>query len=385
MTAVLYSLCAGVAFVAFAWKLRRVVRSGFEPAQIWLAGVFFTFAWTYGVILPGVWYPLSEAFGLPNVSGLLSHLGVVFGITCQQVVVLHLAHERAVAWRKAAPRMLAMCGVAATMIVLFLVAGDFDVDHPTDFAVTKAASNPWYLSLYLGAYATAQIDTTRLVWRFRRAASSVWLRRGLGLVVASSVLLGIYILGRAAGVVAGLLGSTGHAWEPITALAVTAGSIVYLVAWILPDVGPRLSALWMWLDTFRAHRELAPIHRDLTARVPDVVLDVPADRRTRLYRVLVEIRDAQWQLRTWMDPAVTREATERATAAGLTGDELAAVVEAAQLRAALRAKELDQRPGAHVDMPNRSAPEDLLAELAHQRRLAYHYQHSPVVTAAAAV
>ncbi|WP_398860974.1 DUF6545 domain-containing protein [Streptomyces noursei] len=77
---------------------------------------------------------------------------------------------------------------------------------------------------------------------------------------------------------------------------------------------------------------------------PVLALDSGADLRTRLYRLAVEIRDAQWALRLWMRPEVASEARLMGEAAGLKDDDLAAAIEAAQLRAAIAAKSAGASP-----------------------------------------
>ncbi|GAB3505919.1 MAB_1171c family putative transporter [Amycolatopsis cihanbeyliensis] len=400
MTSIVYPVCAAVAVVAMLYRL-RVLRRERSAAQWGLAGIYFFTACVWAVMLPGFWQPFSDVFGLPNVSGLIAQLAVILVVACQQIVLLHLSYNATTAQRKAVPRLCALCLALLIMIVLFIRAAEGMGQHPTDFAVTKAAVNPWYLTVYLTAYAVGQIDVARLCWRYRAIAPTVWLRRGLMVLVASVGILVIYLAGRFADIIAGLMGYTGHAWEPIVVIAVGSGSIVQLTAWILPDVGPRLSEAWAWLDRRRAYRQLLPLHDELTRHVPQVVLHVggaptrndgaPAiyrhrnvDRRTRLYRLIVEIRDAQWALRVWMAPVVREAATQHAVAAGLRGDQAAAAIEAAQLRAALHAKTTHQQPSTHVSSPKTVEPEDLVAELAFQRKLARHFQPSAIVVAALA-
>ena len=91
-----------------------------------------------------------------------------------------------------------------------------------------------------------------------------------------------------------------------------------------------------------------------------------ATPRARLHQAVVEIRDAVLALRPYWDRRVLEAARRQADAAGLTGEDRAASVEAAVLAAALRAKaagapalggggtlEWQHRPGR--DLPSEAA------------------------------
>ncbi|GAA3116661.1 MAB_1171c family putative transporter [Streptomyces echinatus] len=376
MNSILYPACALVSLLALVFKL-RVIRTDRSPTQLGLVGNFFFLFVTFTVSTPAVWIAISRAVGIVNFSGLLSQSTVILSAACQQLVLLHLSHTRDVAWRKAVPRLAALATVLVGMVALFFTATSAG-ENPGDFALTRAKYYPAYIALYLLGYAANQIDIGVMGWRYAKIAPTPWLRRGLWLVAASLPFGMIYTGCRVADIVAGQFGTTGHPWEPIAQLAI-AGTVLKTVGWTLPDWGRYLGAVREWFELRRTHRELAPLHRAVTAQVPEPVLalDDGADLRTRLYRRLVEIRDAQWALRTWMDPAVADAARRRATAAGLADDDLAAVVEAAQLKDALQAKARDRRPEALTSTPRIAQPQDLAAELVFQRKLARAFAESP--------
>ncbi|MEW2579283.1 MAB_1171c family putative transporter [Streptomyces syringium] len=379
LNSVMYPTCAAVNLLAFLYKA-RVLRVDRSPAQWALAGNFFIPFLIFTVSTPAVWVATSEAVGIRNFSGLFTQSCVMLLTACQQLVLLHLTYERKVAWRKATPRLIGIGATVLVMVTLFSVATELH-ERPTDFALSRAQFYPAYLTVYLIAYAWNQIDVCILCWRYANIAPTPWLRRGLRLVALTLPAGLLYAGCRAADIVAGQFGTTGHAWEPIVPIAVTVNTIGKTAGWTMPDWGRSLSALWARIDLRRAHGELRPLHRILTAQVPEPVLELEpdADRRTRVYRTVIEIRDAQWALRTWMDPAVADTARARAADAGLTGDDLAATVEAALLAAALRAKEQDSRPAAHASTPLAAEPQDLAAELSFQRTLARAFATSPVV------
>jgi hypothetical protein len=83
-----------------------------------------------------------------------------------------------------------------------------------------------------------------------------------------------------------------------------------------------------------------PLRSALSGAIPEAMSVVPSARRAvrfRLYQRVIEIRDAALILRPYRDPEVASAATRVARAAGLSGGELAATVEAAVLASAVRA------------------------------------------------
>ncbi|MEV6564798.1 MAB_1171c family putative transporter [Streptomyces kronopolitis] len=384
MNSVLYPLCAVVAGLALLYKL-RVLRTDRSVTQVALLGNFFFLFVTYTVSTPAVWAALSSAVGIVNFSGLLSQSCVVLLTACQQVVLLHLTHDAPLAWRKARPRLIGLGLVLLAMVALFAAATSRG-EKPDDFALDSARYYPAYLTLYLLAYAANQIDVGVLGWRYARIAPHPWMRRGLYLIAATLPFALVYTGCRAADIAAAQFGVSGQAWEPVAQVAVTIATLSKTLGWILPDWGRHLTALWGRFTDYRAFRELGPLHREVTSQIPDPVLHLEPDTdlRTRLYRMLVEIRDAQWALRVWTPAAVAGAAEERALAAGLTGTDLAATVEAAQLRAALEARAAQVRPGVHPQTPRMAEPQDLAAELAFQRKLARAFTTSPIARTAAA-
>ncbi|WP_433859271.1 MAB_1171c family putative transporter [Streptomyces kronopolitis] len=383
MNSVLYPLCAVVAGLALLYKL-RVLRIDRSVTQVALLGNFFFLFVTYTVSTPAVWAALSSAVGIVNFSGLLSQSCVVLLTACQQVVLLHLTHDAPLAWRKARPRLIGLGLVLLAMVALFTAATSRG-EKPDDFALDSAQYYPAYLTLYLLAYAANQIDVGVLGWRYARIAPHPWMRRGLYLIAATLPFALVYTGCRAADIVAAQFGVSGQGWEPVAQVAVTIATLSKTLGWILPDWGRHLTALWGRFTDHRAFRELGPLHREVTSQIPDPVLHLEPDTdlRTRLYRRLVEIRDAQWALRVWTPAEVAGAAEERALAAGLTGTDLAATVEAAQLRAALEARAAQVRPAVHPQTPRVAEPEDLAAELAFQRKLARAFTTSPIARAAA--
>ncbi|MET3982544.1 MAB_1171c family putative transporter [Streptomyces sp. PvR034] len=370
MNSLLYPLCSAVALLALVYK-SRVLRTDRSVTQVALVANFLLLFIIFTVSTPSVWAATSDFVGIVNFSGLLTQSCVIVMTACQQLVLLHLTHGPRAARRKTLPRLLALAAVLISMTALFTGATT-QGETPDDFAVTHAQYMPAYLAVYLAAFTANQVEIGVMGWRYSKIAPSAWLRRGLRMVAFTLPFALVYTGCRTADLIAAQFGGSGRSWESFAQLGVGIAVIVQTVGWILPDWGPHLTSAGDRLRNRRAYRALTPLHRTLTAEVPEPVIPMgPAlDLQTRLYRMLIEIRDAQWELRTWMDPEIARAVRAEAEAAGLRGDELAAVVEAGQLLGAIEAKRRDQPPEQPPQTPVVIAPGDLAAELAFQRRLA---------------
>ncbi|OLF14675.1 DUF6545 domain-containing protein [Actinophytocola xanthii] len=119
--------------------------------------------------------------------------------------------------------------------------------------------------------------------------------------------------------------------------------------------------------------------------MPHIALVLPRSRPARwqtvefrLYRRIIEIRDAVLTLRPYVDEQVANTARESAAAAGLDRDGQEAVVEAATLAAALRAK-ADNRVNGDAAPPTAVRPADIDEEARWLTGVADAYRRSPVV------
>lgn len=120
----------------------------------------------------------------------------------------------------------------------------------------------------------------------------------------------------------------------------------------------------------RALRQLTPLQSALREAVPEVARatatgfwPVPS---SRLHRQVIQIRDAALALRPYRDPQVALAATRAGRTAGLAGDELAAMVEASVLSAAMGARRVGhpaRNAVGHTCLPPVAGP-DLRSETA---------------------
>jgi hypothetical protein len=101
-------------------------------------------------------------------------------------------------------------------------------------------------------------------------------------------------------------------------------------------------------------------------------------------RAVIEIRDAQLALRPHYDPAVAETARQLCAAHGLAGDYAEAVVEAAQIKAALRAWEAGRDQHHAAAVPHDPAAGDMSIERDWLIRVAEAFKHTHLVRTAAA-
>ncbi len=134
----------------------------------------------------------------------------------------------------------------------------------------------------------------------------------------------------------------------------------------------------------RVMHQLEPLWRELTAAVPDVVLDthatrrgLPGRRRFLLYRRVIEIRDAMRALRSYVTPQTLQVAQQYVRDQGLTGTAAEAAVTACWLAAAVDAKSDQAQPHAQPNDLTGRAGNDLDDEVAFLQQVA-QVHHAPL-------
>ncbi|MFE1172781.1 MAB_1171c family putative transporter [Streptomyces sp. NPDC058773] len=137
----------------------------------------------------------------------------------------------------------------------------------------------------------------------------------------------------------------------------------------------------------KAFRDLAPLWRDLTAAAPDVIFG-PGNRlhsavtplQLRLYRRVIEIRDAMIALRSYVTPAALDLAHQHVPRYAASGHSAEAHITACWLTAALHARQGGRTP--EPQSANLAGPgaQDLTAEINHLLQVAAAYR-SPTVQA----
>ncbi|MEZ0089064.1 MAB_1171c family putative transporter [Streptacidiphilus sp. EB129] len=400
MNSVLYPIAALTAWVACLYKARDLRRQRNTPlaavvaAFVCLGGIFFFAS-------PQVWSGFDRLTHYPNLAMLVSQ-GLVMPFTFCVLAACML-------WRYPAERAhrlirrygLALTAVVALMAALFLAA-PVSAEDPTTF-VPDNARNPFinaYLMVYIVTYAVLQIVVVRLTLQLARIGGRPWLRRGLRINAFGNLLALPYCAVRIADVLERWIAISPGRYENVARLAVGIGVLMPPIGWTIPRWGPRLTVVADWARAHRPYWQLYPLWHALTEAVPYVVLDTegPGWRRGRrpgrvalragyrLTRRYVEIRDSRLELRPFLDPDIAARAESAGRQAGLGPEQLAAVVEAAQLAAVLRARSLGiELPRSERDPSSAERPDtdpggaDAAAEIAWLTRVAAALTGSPVV------
>jgi hypothetical protein len=273
------------------------------------------------------------------------------------------------------------------MIVLFVLA---PLDETTASLAGRYATYPYvaqYMMVYLSACAVGLASIGCLGWRYAKLAGRPWLRRGLRIAVAGAASGMCFCLCKGVYVVGLRLGVQLRYMEAVTPLFASVCGLLLVGGLTLPAWGPRLAELEAAARRYRSYRQLNPLWLALYRAVPQIALVPPSSHRDwplrdlgfRLYRRVIEIRDGRLALRPYFDHRVASAALRLGQAAGLSGAELDAAVEASVLAAALRAKH-DGRTATtdRLDAPGGS---DLSGEIAWLVSVATAFAGSPVVRA----
>lgn len=206
----------------------------------------------------------------------------------------------------------------------------------------------------------------RLCWRYSCHTTELTTRVGLRLIVVGAISGLVYQAHRVVFYAAPRFEFDYIAPGPqavLDWLLTTVSHVLILIGATMPGWGPRvgLPGALAWLSRLRAHQRLRPLWFALYQADPRIALVPPGSRLVdalsprdldlRLYRRIIEIRDGRLMLLPYLDPNAATEAQERAAAAGLTGQQLDAEVEAAIFAAALQAKALGSVPPVPAPPP----------------------------------
>jgi len=390
----IFPLCAAVAWVTLAYCLQGLRRDWRDPARATLCAMVALLGVAFTAAIPPVSAGLDRLVGIPNIGAFCIHVTAVASSFAVQVLLMLWACPPAQAWPRIRWRLVGLGVVLSVMTTLFVLAG---VRERAPHFLLQHADHPLvaaYILFYSGSLTVGLVAITRMCWRYAAVVGSPWLRRGLRITAAGCAFTLVYCAARIADVVAALLGVDPAGWEFVVPLCAGVGTLLGFLGLTLPAWGPRLFG---WVAQYRAYQQLYPLWTALYRAVPEIALHPPrsplADRimardlDLRLYRRVIEIRDAQLALRGWLDRGVAESALAQGHRAGLQGAALAAFVEASQLVAALHAR----AAGAEAGTPTPEAAagqggSDLAGEIEWLVRVARAFRRvaaSPAVTVVA--
>ncbi|MER5436001.1 MAB_1171c family putative transporter [Streptomyces sp. NPDC002588] len=341
-----YPVGATIGASALGYKLLHLRKDPHNPVLRSLCVTLGFASFAFLAAMPAIYVPVSNALGLDNLGKLIVHGSLIAFSICVQRMLLAWLYPPDVAKPKARLRVVIGAAVLLVMVVLLTLA-PIDGNGTSENFAKDYATTPYvaeYLLVYVTAVGAGVAEIARLCWRFAKVAGRPWLVRGLRLTALGAVVnLGysitraMYVIGRNTGVHLDIA----YDLAPVFA---TLGSVLVFIGLALPAMGPRLSAAHRWFTRLLAYHKLFPLWLALYEAVPDVALDPPARPRLarwrpgglhyRVYRLVIEIRDARQELIQQLNPALI---TATATSSASSRKQLAAA-EASVLRTALKAR-----------------------------------------------
>lgn len=390
LASVLYLSGAAAGAAAVGLKLRRLRHWG--SPQLWAMCMSYALAATeVWAASPSTIVLLNRATGVSNFTAIFTYCVVAAFAGSALTLAMLWRYPPAEAWPKVRAILGAYALAITAMIVLFSVS-DVAVERQTDF-MTYYAGQPTVcamLLIFVTATAVGEgiISYGCLSWaRSDNYADRPWLRRGLLLF---GIATGIAAVEFTEMFTAVSLAASGVHWLDtfntiLPMVVVLPGMLLALAAVILPVWGPRVPVWRERLRRWQAYRTLRPMHRALAVVDPAQVFVAAGKRRDPYHRVrrqLIELGDFRWTLSRRFDPAVAETARRLGEQAGLSGEELQATAEAAQLRAALTSRPATGDAGAgQAGLDEAEDGTDVVGELARWLRVAEAWD-GPVVVAA---
>ncbi len=374
---------AALAWGAVAYKFPSMARNPGAPALRAYFGALLCLAVSMTLLVPTLYRVVGTWTGEPNAARLLSDcIGLVMAWNAV-TLLLYQAHgdDPPGAQRLARRRPLVLVAILVAEVALFVQA---PLDVPAVGFVARYAEEPSavaYLALGLSAIGWMTIDVARACWRHGAKLEGDLLRFGVRWVAAAGVLGFLYAAYNVAYVIAKLAG-VGALPAPTGVSRALLGSATALIAVgsTMPDWGHRISR---WVADYRALRRLYPLWAELCLAAPHVALTQPPsafvdavqirDIGFRLYRRVIEIRDARLALRPHLHHPARVAANEAARCSGLRGQAADAFVEAANLAAASRARAAGAEPDLDAKPDPPSGGETFAEELGWLLLVADHF------------
>jgi hypothetical protein len=397
MNTTLYPVAALFAWVVVFASAKRLPSMTKKPPQLatWALYLFFALIFTTGWAV--VWDRLDAWTGLPESNTLIA-MCLVVCYSASALVLLQLwSYAPEQARRRAKITISAAVVILIAMVALFL-RSDAVHHRQSSFKAWYGGSVEYelYLLIYLATYTVAEIEVIRLCRRYAKVITRSWLRTGLITTSIGAAIGLLYALTRLADIAAARAGADISRFENVAEVGAGLGALLVMVGLTLHWWGPRISAIAMRSRRSIAYARLRPLWACFYAMDPSIAFDDQRQvssgpnfnraRRVRLVlsdpeyhatRRAVEIRDGILTLRPYQDPDYAERARTHYGGRGLAGDDLDAAVTAAQIHAALDAREAAPRREQPPSPTAGNAPANLDAELAWLLKVTKHFKKKP--------
>jgi hypothetical protein len=278
--------------------------------------------------------------------------------------------------------------LVSVMVLLFIVSS-FPGSHEVDF-ITRYADQPTvsaFVLVYLIPTTIATAASTRGCGQAAKdpdIAGFPWLRRVLRCLQISVGFAMLHLLGEFVALFAVWFDWHSLYWVSPAASATSAfGFIPGAMAAALPGIERLKPRLGLAAERWQVFTLLRPLHRSLRFVNPAVVFVARGKRfdpHHRVRRQLLELSEWRWTLAPRFDPEVRAAAERIGALRGLSGVDLDATVEAAQLKAAIH--HTRRAPGSPVVREVTQDGSGLDSEYAWWVAVAHAFRHSNVVIAA---
>ncbi|TVT61968.1 hypothetical protein FNH05_01675 [Amycolatopsis rhizosphaerae] len=323
----------------------------------------------------------------PNATQLLANALAMFGAFCVLGVLDHSISGRGPC--RSLRHAVALVISVGTMAVL-LTAADTEYRHECTGIYGDRPLITTYMGIYLGYMSWSLSRFIWLIARYSTRTADRLMRRGFQITLLSAVTGLGWAVWKVAGLVAVATSHTGPAVQASTS---------EILAGIAVDIGaagatytswaPAVHSLMRQLRVRVAHRRLSWLWHLLITAVPQVEFTTPrtnlsgAERAEyRLYRRVLEIRDAQLALRPYIPPGVPELTLMIGRHHGLDPVSADVLLEAGELVAALDARHTGCR---YTSESERAIPQhgpaspDLLDEAAWLIRVSNAMRNSTLV------
>ncbi|TCO65894.1 MAB_1171c family putative transporter [Actinocrispum wychmicini] len=374
--------------LATTFKLSRLYRYGGHPRS-WALTITLAYATgTAFMSAPSFTTWFDTWTGVGNFSTLLE-VWFECGFACGAISLVTY-------WRFAAKRACQLVwrfsriffAVIVLLTALFLmsdVRGSDKLAFTTQFGTQPTVAA--FVLVYLIPTTIAVAASTRGCGRAAKdpdIANVPWLRRVLRCLQVGVMFALLHLLGQFFA-----LASVWFEWQyvewvpPVMSGLSVLGFVPGAIAAVLPGVERLRPQLGLCAERWHVFTLLRPLHRALRFVNPEVVFVAKGKKFSphhRVRRQMLELSEWRWALAPRFDPTVRATAERIGVGCGLSGDELLATVEAAQLKAAIHA-------GRESDTVMVEATTDgsgLDSEYAWWVAVAKAFRDSPVVTAALA-
>lgn len=381
--ALVYGSIGALALLASGWRVALALRAPQAAARWAVAIAIACAALGFEAAVPQIYSWIGRTSGIPNLASLIVYSAIATAVLSQLVWTSYLVAPDSPGRYLGARTIVAVnVAVVAVMAILFAFAPVHDEIHATDFDdhYAKVPVVDVFLGIYLCAYTLALLRLILLcrAW-LPQVRTQPWLRRGLLLLcLGSTVALG-YSVGKTIAIAGAWAGFATHrlnieiapAFASLGAAAMTIG---YLCPSLLPNA---LTAA----RRARALPRLRPLWSALCEAAPELSASAPPGgaAKDRVYRRVIEIRDALLILQPRLTPEMTTRAVEFADALRIPASRREAAIEAARIAQTLhvgRSAAVD-----HGESFHRPEIPSFQGELTWLLAVSRAYHSSPIVAA----